>query len=33
MRCYECGNEMNIVVWRGMWYYECPICGCWEEYE
>jgi hypothetical protein len=33
MRCYECGMEMNVVTWNGMRYFECPICGCWEEFE
>lgn len=32
MRCYDCGKEMEIVMWRNFTYWMCE-CGCWEEYD
>lgn len=33
MRCYECGTEMDVVVWHGIMYYMCPACSAWEDFE
>ena len=33
MRCYECGAEMDIVMWHGIMYYQCPECESWEDYD
>lgn len=34
--CNECGTEMELVLKDGVYFFECPDCGCivdWSEYE
>lgn len=32
-KCTICGAEMQLVKFAGAYYFKCPECGCWEEYE
>ena len=31
--CPICGEEMTETTFNGYFFYVCPECGTWEEYE